>query len=250
MVILGIIGYIVDRRKAMQQQLANNGGEASYLAHLAKIERMRLHLETQHFDHLKRVAPSTFVGIFIVLALLSYILLILYPPFLVFRVLIFSFVSIFIIYILFICVYSVLYIFVSIKIYKKSKELILYNDVHCISLFLSLTQSFYLFNKSKKPFWLALSTLLYEVGSDKSLKNYIIFSAKDQERLRKIAQDRTAARRYPDTVAGALVALRTLGGPLNRVALLNLAARKPKDKSEEWLPQSAQACLEDWETFE
>jgi hypothetical protein len=246
MVILGIIGYRKQNRETMQQQLGNKMGEPEYLAHLAKIERMRLHLETKRFDTLKRIAPSISIGIFLVLALLSYVFLILYPPFLVFQILLFS-LSFFILTSLSIYfIKFIFYLYISYNISHESKKLISHSDMYSISLFLALTQSFYISTNSKKPFYIALSPLLYEVRSDNPQKDSVVFSTEDQERLRKLAQNRITARRYPDTVAGALVALRTLGGPLNRVALLNIAGRKPKDKSEEWLPQSAQACLEDW----
>jgi hypothetical protein len=127
----------------------------------------------------------------------------------------------------------------------RTKQIIINNDIRSIPLILSIVQLRSMNPKYKSIFYESLASLLYAINEAAS-KDQFVWTKRDVKHLQQLAQDAKVARQYPDTVGGALVVLRMLGGEENKRVVDAIAQRKPRHTNEAWLPQAAQACLDEW----
>jgi hypothetical protein len=150
----------------------------------------------------------------------------------------------FIIWIFLGLVHTILYVLQWKRFLKNIENLLIHNHPDSACLFLQMIHSPFVPQSTKKRFYEALSTLLYNMEDC----NITHFTVDDLLCLRKLARSRSAARHYPDAVAGALVTLRLFGDAANKAVVEEVAKRVPQKKSEEWLPEAAQACLIAWDS--
>jgi hypothetical protein len=229
-----------------QQQLvkAKKESEQKYLELLEQCERQRTYFENHYLANVKYEMLFVLIGIYLI-------------TFCRITLFFYDYFSEFIVFIIFLLpasffifwfVLNISHIIGLKEICKKHTNLIPQNDVRSIPLFLSLIHLSCIREKSKIPFYEALSILLYEFCDNNLQKRQVILSSKNQDCLRKLVQNYSLAHRYPDAIGGALAVLQTIGGEKNKAIITKIAKRAPKDKSDAWLPQAAQACLEKWDT--
>jgi hypothetical protein len=137
------------------------------------------------------------------------------------------------------------------KLYKKTKLLIVYNDLRSLGVVIRLADLSYTKRMQNDVFAILLPLLETLTKDDVQMLwfgNNKYFHENQQDSLQRLAIHPRIRREFPELMQAIIAALYTFHTAKNKEFLEKMAKEKPRRKEEQWIPKAAQSCLNAWET--